>query len=400
MRIAAFAAFAALLFGGAAYAQSDTGPVKLGVLNDQSSSFAAIAGIGSVEAAKMAVADFGGSVLGKPVEIVAADHQNKPDVALSIARQWLDQDGVDVILDVANSGIAIGINNLLGEKKKLGLFVSALTDRMTEEDCNGYGLAWAYDAYSIARTSALAQVKAGRDTWFIISPDYAAGAVLEATVKGVIEESGGKVLGTVRAPLGTTDFSSYILQAQASKAKVIDLTLNGPELVNAMKQMKEFGVRQQGQDVAVTILYEVEAHAIGLETLQGTRVASSWYWDTSDESRAFEKRMVEKTGKPASHLHAGVYSATMNYLKAVQAAGSKDPQKVIAQLRSMKINDFYARNATLMANGRLIHDTFLLQVKTPAESKSDWDVFKVVASVPAAQAFRPISATKCPLVKK
>ncbi|MBI1773984.1 MAG: ABC transporter substrate-binding protein [Proteobacteria bacterium] len=400
MKYSWIAALAVVLGSSPLAAQSTDSGVKFGVLNDQSSSFAAFSGRGSIEAARLAIEDFGGKVLGKSIELTSADHQNKPDVGLALARQWFDKEGVDVIVDIANSAIALGVNNLLKDAKKLGLFVSPITDRMTEEDCNGYGIAWAYDAYSIARTSAMAQAQRGVDTWFIISPDYAAGVVLENTVSEVVKETGGKVVGAVRAPLGTTDFSSYLLQAQASKAKLVALTLNGPEMINALKQIQEFGLTSRGQKIAVTILYEVDVKAIGLAPLQGIEFAAAWYWDTNDASRAFAKRMIEKTGLIPSALHAGVYSAVSNYLKAVDAIGSKDPQKVVKQLQAMKIDDFFARNAKMLPNGRLIHDNYLLKVKTAAESKADWDFFQVLASVPGEQAFRPLSATKCPMVSK
>jgi branched-chain amino acid transport system substrate-binding protein len=352
-----------------------------------------------VEAVKLAVADFGGQVLGKPIEVVSADHQNKPEVALSIAHQWLEQDNVDALVDVANSAIALSVNTLLGQDKKIGLFVSPITDGMTEAACNGYGLAWAYDSYSVARASVLAQVAQGGETWYIISPDYEAGKIIEATFKSTIEESGGKVLGSVRAPLGTTDFSSYLLQAQASGAKVLALTLNGPELINALKQVQEFGIIQAGQRVALNILHQSDARAIGLDTLKGIQFASPWYWNTDDASKKFERRMMAKTGNAPGWVAAGAYSAVTNYLKAVQAAGTDEPQAVLAKLRATKINDMFARNATLWPNGRLIHDMYLLEVNQPGVADPQ-DVFKVISSVPAEKAFRPLDQSKCPLAKK
>ncbi|MEW6645273.1 MAG: ABC transporter substrate-binding protein [Pseudomonadota bacterium] len=393
----AIAAAVALSLTGAAHAQD--GKVKIGVLNDQSSSFSAIGGAEVVAAVKTAVADFGGEVLGKPIEVVSADHQNKPEVALAIARQWLEQDQVDVVVDVANSAVALSVNTLLGEKKKIGLFVSPLTDRMTEENCNGYGIAWAYDAYSVARSSVHAQMEQGGGTWYVISPDYEGGKVLENTVKTTIQEEGGKIVGSVRAPLGTTDFSSYILQAQSSGAKVIAVTLNGPELINALKQIQEFGLIQRGQRVALTVLHQSEARSIGLGTLKGIQFASPWYWNADDASRKFKEAMVQKTGNAPGWIAAGSYSAVVNYLKAVKAAGTDEPDAVLAHLRSTKIDDFFAHNATLRPNGRLIHDMYLLQVKSPGESADKQDVFKVLATVPAEKAFQPLNQSKCPLVK-
>ena len=374
--------------------------VKIAVLNDQSSSFSALGGTEVVDAVKLAIQDFGGSVLGKPIEFVSADHQNKPEVALSIAREWLERDNVDAIVDIANSAIALSVNTLLGQNKKVGLFVSPITDRPTEDDCNGYGVSWAYDAYSVARSSVRAQLDRGGESWFIISPDYEAGKVLENTVKTAVEEEGGKVIKAVRAPLGTTDFSSFILQAQSSGAKVVALTLNGPELVNALKQIQEFGLIDQGQRVALTVLHQSDARSIGLDALKGIQFASPWYWNTDGASQRFKTEMMKKTGNAPGWVAAGAYSATMNYLNAVKEVGTDDADKVLAKLRDTKINDLFAHNATLWPNGRLIHDMYLLEVNKPGESADKQDVFKVLATVPAEQAFRPLDQSKCKLVKK
>ncbi|PWK73904.1 ABC transporter substrate-binding protein [Aminobacter sp. AP02] len=391
---------AALLLSTALTAVAQDAPsVKLGVINDQSSSFSALGGTEVTEAVKLAISDFGGEVLGKPIELVSADHQNKPEVALSIAREWLERDNVDALFDVANSAIALSVNTLLGEQKKLGFFVSPMTDKMTEADCNGYGVAWAYDAYSQVRSSVSAQLKDGGESWFIISPDYEAGKVLEASVKTAVEEEGGKILGAIRAPLGTTDFSSYILQAQASGAKVVALTVNGPELVNALKQVQEFGLIDQGQRVALTVLHQSDARAIGLEALKGIQFASPWYWNTDDASKRFKEEMQKKTGNAPGWVAAGAYSAATNYLNAVKAAGTDDPTAVLAKLREGKINDMFAHNATLLPNGRLIHDTTLLEVRAPGETADPQDVFKVVTTVPADVAFRSIDKSACKLGK-
>ena len=398
MRLFASTIVAGLLAVGSAWAQAD-GPVKIAVLNDQSSSFSVIGGRGSVEAARMAIEDFGGSVLGKPVELVAADHQNKPEVALSIARSWLDNEGVDVIVDVANSSIALGVNSLLAEEKKLGLFVAPGVSRLVEEDCNGYGIAWAYDSPSMARVSALAQIKAGNKKYFIISPDYTSGIIFEETVKQVVAENGGEVVGAVRAPLGTTDFSSFVLQAQASGAEVVMLTLNGPELINAVKQLEEYGVVAQGMKVAAHAINDFEAKQAGVDTLKGIQFMLPWNWVLDDETRAFHKELMERSGISATWNHAGVYSAVLNYLKAIEAAGSKDAKTVFAKLQEMPIEDLFAKNAKLLPNGRLIHDVYVLQIKEPAEVKEEWDVSKLVTTIPAEQAFPPLSASQCSLVK-
>lgn len=394
-----FLAAALLLSTALTSAAQDAPSVKIAVLNDQSSSFSALGGTEVVEAARLAIQDFGGEVLGKPIELISADHQNKPEVALSIAREWLERDNVDAIFDIANSAIALSINTLLGEQKKLGFFVSPMTDKMTEADCNGYGLAWAYDAYSQVRSSVSAQLKDGGESWFIISPDYEAGKVLEASVKTAVEEEGGKILGAIRAPLGTTDFSSFILQAQASGAKVVALTLNGPELVNALKQVQEFGLIDQGQRVALTVLHQSDARSIGLEALKGIQFASPWYWNTDDASKRFKEEMMKKTGNAPGWVAAGGYSAVTNYLNAVKAAGTDEPQAVLAKLRENKINDLFAHNATLLPNGRLIHDTNLLEVRAPGDSADAQDVFKVVTTVPADVAFRSLDKSACKLAK-
>lgn len=398
MRLLVTTLVAGLLAAGAAWAQSDE-PVKIAVLNDQSSSFSVVGGRGSVEAARMAIEDFGGSALGKPIELVSADHQNKPEVALSIARQWLDNEGVDVVVDVANSSIALGVNSLLGQEKKLGLFVAPGVSRLVEEDCNGYGIAWAYDSPSMARVSALAQIKAGNKKYFIISPDYTSGIIFEDTVRQVVTENGGEILGAVRAPLGTTDFSSYILQAQSSGAEVLMLTLNGPELINAVKQIQEFGVVDQGMKIAAHAINDFEAKQAGADTLKGIQFMLPWNWVLDDGTRAFHKKLMERSGLSATWNHAGVYSAVLNYLKAVEAAGSKDAQAVKAKLAEGKIEDLFAKNGKLLPNGRLTHDVYVLEIKDPSEIKEEWDVSKLVTVIPAEQAFPPLSESKCSLAK-
>ena len=397
MRLFATTLMAGLLAATSLWAQADR-PVKIAVLNDQSSSFSVVGGRGSVEAARMAIEDFGGMALGKKVELVAADHQNKPEVALSIARQWLDNDGVDVVVDVANSSIALGVNTLLGEQKKLGLFVAPGVSRLVEEDCNGYGIAWAYDSPSMARVSALAQIKAGAKKYFIISPDYTSGIIFEETVRQTVTENGGSVVGAVRAPLGTTDFSSFLLQAQSSGAEVLMLTLNGPELINAVKQVQEFGINQTIK-IAAHAINDFEAKQAGTGALKGIQFMLPWNWILDDETRAFHKKLMERSGISATWNHAGVYSAVLNYLKAVEAAGSKDAQAVKAKLASMEIRDMFAKNAKLLPTGRLIHDVYVFEIKDPSEVKQEWDVSKLVTTIPADQAFPPLSASKCSLAK-
>jgi branched-chain amino acid transport system substrate-binding protein len=381
-----------------ARAQSGNNAVKIGVLNDTSSSFSALGGTEVVRAVEMAIKDFGGRVLGKPIELVSADHQNKPDVGLAIAREWMEKDNVDVIVDMANSAISLGVNKLIGDNKKVGLFVSPLTDRPTEQDCNGFVVAWAYDAYSTVGTSVTALLEAGAKTFYIISPDYEAGKVQESWVEQAIEKGNGKVIGKIRAPLGTTDFSSYILQAQASKAQAIQLNLNGPELVNALKQIQEFGLIEQGQRVAVTFLHQSDARAIGAKSLQGIRFAAPWFWNQDAASRKFGLAMMNITGNAPGWVAAGNYSAVTNYLKAVEKAGTDNSVAVLKVMRESKMDDFFVRNGTLYGNGRLVHDMHLLRVKAPNLVKEKDDFFELVATVPATKAFRPIKESVCKLV--
>ena len=383
-----------------ALAQTGNGAVKIGILNDQSSSFSALGGTEVIEAVTQAIAAHGGNALGKPIELVSADHQNKPDVALSIAREWLETGDVDVIVDVANSAIALGVNTLIGEKGKLGLFISPLTDRPTEADCNGHVAAWAYDAYSTVGTSVKAQLAKGLDTFFIISPDYEAGKVQEAWVETAVTEGGGTVAGKVRAPLGGNDFSSFILQAQASGAKAIQINLNGPELINALKQIQEFGIIEQGQSVAVTFLHQSDARAIGAEALQGIQFAAPWFWTQDDESRAFGTAMKAKTGNAPGWVAAGNYSAVGAYLRAVEKAGTDDADAVFKALQEIDLDDMFVKNGTLYRNGRLNHDMQLLEVKAPADVTEGDDFFRLVSTVSAADAFRDISLSTCPLLKK
>ena len=376
------------------------GVVKIGVLNDQSTSFSALGGAEVITATKLAVKDYGGEALGKTIEVISADHQNKPEVGLSIAREWLERDNVDVIVDMANSAIALGVNTLIGENKRIGLFVSPLTDRPTEADCNGYVTSWAYDAYSTFTSPVKALAADGVTKFFILSPDYEAGKVQEATVEDAIKESGGEVLGKVRAPLGTTDFSSYLLQAQASGAEALILNVNGPELVNAVKQAQEFGLKDQGMRLAAGILHQSDVRAIGVDALQGVQVALPWFWNLDEDSRKFGEAMKQETGQMPGWVAAGAYSAVSTYLKAVDQVGSDDADAVRKAMQEMDVNDMFASNGKLFPNGRLIHDMYLVQVNAPSEVKEGDDYFTLVSTVPAAEAFKPLSETACPLVNK
>lgn len=390
---------AVALSASCSYAMAQDGTVKIGVLNDQSSSFSALGGTEVVHAVELAIKDHGGTALGKPIELVSADHQNKPEVGLSIARQWLEQENVDVIADMANSAIALGVNTLIGDLGKVGLFVSPLTDKTTEADCNGHVVAWAYDAHSTFTSPVKALLGEGVKTFYILSPDYEAGKVQETTEEKAIVDGGGTVAGKIRAPLGSTDFSSYLLQAQASGAQALMLNVSGPDLVNAVKQLQEFGIMAGGMKVALPALHQSDARAIGVEAMKGVRFAAPWFWTKNEASKAFGLRMKEITGNAPGWVAAGTYSAVSNYLKAVDAAGTDEPKAVLKALHEMKIEDFFIENATMYPNGRLTHDMYYIQVKDPSQVKEKDDFFELIAAVPAKEAFKPYSESACKIGK-
>ncbi len=339
-------------------------------------------------------------MLGQPVQVIFADHQNKPDVGTAIARQWYDTEGVDVITDVPNSGVALGVNEVSREKKKLGLFVGPATSDLTGPKCSPYAAAWVYDTYALAHVTGSAVVKSGGDTWFFVTADYAFGHALERDTAAVVEASGGKVLGTVNVPLNTADFSSFLLQAQSSKAKIIGLANAGGDTINSIKQGAEFGIVEGGQKFAGLLIFITDVHSLGLKTAQGLQLSGPFYHDMNDETRAFSKRFEQRMGHPPSFTQAGVYSAMHHYLNAVKALNSKDPDKVMAKMRETPINDFMTKNGKLREDGRVIRDFYLFEVKKPSESKGEWDLFKLIQTVPGDQAFRPIDKGDCPLVKK
>jgi len=394
--LAATAAIA--MCAGGAMAQS-TGPVKIGVLNDQTSLYADIGGKGSVEAAKMAAED-AGPVLGQPVQVIFADHQNKPDVGANIARQWYDQDGVDVITDVPTSSVALAVNEVSREKKKLALFVGPATSDLTGPKCNAYAASWVYDTYALAHVTGGAVVKSGGDSWFFITADYAFGHALERDTASVVEASGGKVLGDVAVPLNTADFSSFLLQAQASKAKIIGLANAGGDTINSIKQGAEFGIVEGGQKFAGLLIFTTDVHSLGLKTAQGLQLTAPFYHDMNDETRAFSKRFEARVGRPPTFTQAGVYSAMHHYLEAIKAIGTKDPDKVMEKMRETPINDFMTKNGKLRIDGRVIRDMYLFEVKKPSESRGEWDLLKLIRTVPGDEAFRPLDKGDCPLVKK
>jgi branched-chain amino acid transport system substrate-binding protein len=403
MRVTRIVVLLAVVLGvaGVAHAQVSDGVIKIGVLNDQSSLYADLAGQGSVVAARMAVEDFGAEKKGMKVEIVSADHQNKPDVGSSIARQWLDVDKVDVIVDVPNSGVALAVNQIIRDKGKALLVSGAATADLTGKACSPNTIHWTYDTWALANGTGNAIVKTGGDTWFFLTSDYAFGHALERDTEAVVTKAGGKVLGKVRHPLNTQDFSSFLLQAQASKAKIIGLANAGGDTTNAIKQAAEFGIVRGGQNLAGLLVFITDVHALGLDKAQGLILTETFYWDANDRTRAFAKRFSERNRQIyPTMIHAGVYSAVLHYLKAVEALKSDDGTKVIAKMKATPTDDPLFGKGTVRADGRKIHPAYLFEVKKPAESKGAWDYYKLRSTIPAEQAFRPIDQGDCPLVKK
>lgn len=373
--------------------------LRIGVLTDISGVYADISGKGAVEAVKMAVEDFGGTLFGKPIEVVFADHQNKADVGAAKAREWFDAGGVDMINDLANSGVALAVAGVAREKKRHVIVNNASNVGVTNAQCSPYAVHYAYDAYALAHGTGRTIAENGGDTWFFLTVDFAFGIGLEQQVGDVVRAAKGRVVGAARHPLGTTDFSSYVLQAQASKARIIGLASTGNDTINAIKAAHEFGVTRQ-QKLAALLLWINDVHALGLPTAQGLQLTNAWYWDMNDASRAFARRYQQRVGQMPNMAHAGDYSSTLHYLKAVQAAGSDDPDAVSAKMRELPINDMFTSNGRIRADGRMVHDMYLWEVKSPAESKYAWDYLKLVKTIPAAQAFMPLEQSSCYLVKK
>ncbi|MBY5780083.1 ABC transporter substrate-binding protein [Rhizobium leguminosarum] len=384
----------------AVLAQSATdGKVKIGILNDQSGVYADFGGKSSVEAAQMAVEDFGGKVLDVPVEIVNADHQNKADIASNIARQWYDTEQVDAIMELTTSSVALAVQAIGKEKKKIDIVTGAATTDLTGKACSPYGFHWAYDTHALAVGTGGALVKQGGDSWFFLTADYAFGYSLEQQTSDYVKSSGGTVVGAVRHPLSSQDFSSFLLQAQSSGAKVIGLANAGLDTSNAIKQAAEFGITQGGQHLAALLFTLAEVHGLGLEAAQGLTLTEGYYWNRDDESRAFAKKFFARTGKMPNMIHAGTYSAVTQYLKAVQKAGTDETEAVAKQLHEMPVDDVFGRGGTVGANGRMIHDMYLLQVKKPSESKEPWDYFNVLATIPGKEAYIDPAKSGCNLVK-
>jgi branched-chain amino acid transport system substrate-binding protein len=375
-------------------------PLKLGGILDMSGLYADITGPGAEMAAKMAAEDFGGEVLGRKIEILAADHLNKADLAANIARDMLDNQGVEMIYDVAASATALAAGEIAKARNKIIMFNGPGSIRLSNEACGPYTVHYVFDTYAQANVTGLAAVKQGLDTWFFITVDYAFGQDLEKDTVNVVLKSGGKVLGNVRHPLNTSDFSSYLLQAQASKAKVIGLANAGGDTINTIKQAAEFGIMKAGQKLVPLLVFITDIDSVGLETAQGLLLSEAFYWDLNDESRAFSKRFMQRIGRPPSAAQAGVYSSVTHYLKAVKAAGTTDSAAVMKIMKETPINDMFAKNGRIREDGRMEHDMYLFEVKKPSESKGRWDDYKLVATIPAKEAFQPLELSRCPLVKK
>src|SRR6187399_1144011 len=384
-----------LLMAGPVAAQG----VKIGILNDQSGVYADYGGKWSFEAAKMAAEDFGGSVLGQKIEVISADHQNKPDLATSIARRWYEVEGVDMITELTTSSVALAIHELSKQMKKIDIVVGAATSRLTGDACQPYGFHWAYDTHALAFGTGGSLVEAGGDSWFFMTADYAFGYALEKDTSDFVKAKGGKVVGSVRIPLNSSDFSSFLLQAQSSKAKIIGLANAGLDTSNSIKQAAEFGIVRGGQKLAALLMTLADVHGLGLEAAQGLVLTEGFYWDHDDRSRALGSRFFKRTGRMPSMIHAGTYSAVLSYLKAVKAAGTKDTEAVARKLKELPVNDDFAQGGKVLENGRMVHDLYLFEVKKPSESKKPWDYYKQLAVVPGDKAFPAAKDSGCPLVK-
>ena len=380
-----------------ARAQISDDVVRIGVLNDQSGLYADLGGPGSVVAARMAVEDFGGTVLGKPVEIVYADHQNKSDVGAAIAREWFEVGKVDMVIGFDHSAVALAVEQLAAEKGRIAIAGAVGSTAFTGKSCTPTEASWIYDSYALTTSLAKAIVAEGRDTWFFITVDYAFGHSLEADASAAVRAAGGKILGSVRHPLNTADFSSYLLQAQASGAKVVAFANGGGDMVNATKQANEFGLTKN-QTIVSLLVFISDVHSMQLQAAQGLKFVTAFYWDRDEETRIWSKRFFERQGRMPTMPQAAVYSAIRHYLGAIEAAGTDEAKAVMAKMRERPVNDFYVKNGRLREDGRLVHDMYFAQVKTPAESKGPWDYYKLLATIPGGQAFRPLAEGGCPLV--
>jgi branched-chain amino acid transport system substrate-binding protein len=381
------------------FAQQAGQPLKIGILSDLSSVYSDIGELGNVEATKMAIEEFGGSMFGTPIEFLTADPQNKPDTAASIVRKWYENDGVDMIIDMPTSATALAGMELSKQFEKIMIVTDAASSDITGKSCSPYTAHWTYDTYANAHTVGGAIVKNGGDSWFFITADYVFGHSIERDTGEVVKAAGGKVVGSVKHPLNTPDFSSYLLQAQSSKAKIIGLANGGGDTINAIKQAGEFGIVSGGQNLAAIVMFISDVHSLGLKLAQGLIITEAYYWDLNDKTRAFGKRFFERMKRMPTMNQAATYSATLHYLKAVRAAGTKETKPVMAKMRATPVRDAFTDNGLLREDGRMVHSMFLFEVKKPEESKAPWDYYKVLAEVPGDQAFRPLNEGGCPLVK-
>jgi branched-chain amino acid transport system substrate-binding protein len=399
----AMIAVAAILAAGGASAQTPAisdDVVKIGVLTDMSGQFSHESGEGAVTAVKMAVEDFGGKVLGKPIEVVVADHQNKPDIAAGLARKWYEVEKVDMIANLINSSIALSVSQLAKEKNRIAIINGSGSSRLTNDACTPNSVHYAYDTYALARGTGSALMKARQKSWYFLTADYAFGHALEADTSAVVKAMGGEVVGSTRYPIETFDQSSFLLQAQASKAQVVALAGSGNVLVNSIKSAQEFGIPKGGQTLAGLLVWITDIKSLGLESAQGLVLTNAFYWDRDDETRAWSKRFYERMNRMPHMGDAGDYSSTMHYLKAIEAAGTDEAQAVMAKMRELPVNDFFAKNGRIREDGRMVHDMYVYEVKKPSESKGEWDYYKLREVIPGDQAFRPLKDSVCPLVKK
>ncbi len=394
------AAAALWLLVPCAHAQISGDTVKLGVLADMSGLYSDLSGIGSVVATQMAAEDFGGMVLGKKIEVVSADHQNKPDIGSNIAREWIDQQGVDAIVDVPVSSIAFAVQQIAKERNRVLLISSSGSSDLTGKSCSPTSVHWTYDTYALAETAGKAMIQQGGDSWFFITADYAFGHALERDTAAIVKANGGTVVGAVRHPQDTADLSSFLFQAQTSKAKVIGLANAGGDTINSIKQANEFGIIRGGQKMIGLLTYISDVHGMGLQYAKGLILASAFYWDLTDETRAWTRRFMERSKKIPTMANAGAYGATLHYLKAIKEAGTDEAQAVVRKMKEIPVNDFFTKGGSVREDGRVIRSMYLFQVKSPEESKYPYDYYKLLNTVPGEQAFRPLAEGGCPLVAK
>lgn len=391
-------AIASTMLIGAAQADISDNKVRIGYLADMSGTYRDLAGPNGLVALEMAVEDFGGTVNGAKIDIVSADDRNSPDVASSTVRRWVDNEQVDLVAGLVASSVSIAVTDILKQSDRLGIVSGSAASSITNEYCSPNHIHYVYDTYPLANGTASAVVKEGGDKWFILTADYAFGHALESDVEAVVKAGGGQVLQKVRHPFPTGDFSSFILQAQSSGANVVALANAGADTTNAINTAREFGLTQSGQTLAALLLFLTDVHALGADTAQGIQLTTGWYWDMDEQARAWADRFYERTNVRPTMVHAGIYSSAIQYLNAIKATGSDEAQAVRKQMIATPINDMFARNGRIREDGRMVHDMYLAEVKKPAESKGEWDLYKIVRTIPAEEAFRPLSESKCELV--